>query len=103
MISTISRVRSINPLQLGLVLGIIYALFGILAAIFFMSFGGMMMAAAIPMGAGRPFGGFGLFSLIIFPVLYFVGGFLGGLIVGALFNLVAGWIGGVEVTFETAG
>ncbi|HEY5348530.1 MAG TPA: hypothetical protein VIJ64_02325 [Candidatus Lustribacter sp.] len=100
MTTMTSRVRSINPLQLGLILGIIYALLGILAAIFFMSFGGMMMALA-PM-YGRGFGGFGAFSLIIFPVMYFVGGFLSGLIVGALYNLVAGWIGGVEITLDTA-
>ncbi len=103
MTTMTSRVRSINPLQLGLVLGIIYALVGILAAIFFMSFGGMMMAMAPMYGRGfGGFGGFGAFSLIIFPVMYFVGGFLGGLIVGALYNLVAGWIGGVEITLDTA-
>ncbi len=100
MTATTTRLRSINPIAIGLVLGIMYALFGVLVALFFMAFGGMMMAT-VPMYA-HGFGGLGIFSLVIFPVIYFVGGFLGGLVTAALFNLVAGWVGGVELTFESS-
>jgi len=45
---------------------------------------------------------FGFAALIMFPLMYGAIGFIGGLIWAALYNVVAGWIGGVELTFSTA-
>jgi len=99
MTLTTTRLRSVNPLQFGLVLGLIYALLGFIFALLYALFGAAFLSA---MHAGypgaMPMMGIGL--VIAAPIFYFVAGFLVGLVTGALFNLVAGWIGGLEVTFE---
>jgi hypothetical protein len=35
------------------------------------------------------------------PIIYGVFGFISGLIVGALYNLIAGWTGGIEVELSS--
>jgi hypothetical protein len=97
MTSTTSRLRAINPIQLALILGLIYAVLALIIALFFIIFHGLV-ASLMPMGGGFPNP---LVLLIGFPIGYFVGGFIGGLIVAALYNLVAGWTGGLELTFES--
>jgi hypothetical protein len=46
----------------------------------------------------------GYLGIVLFPIIYgiggFIAGFIDGLIIGAVYNLVAGWIGGVEVQLE---
>lgn len=97
MIRTTSRLRSINPVQLGLVLGLIYAVLSFFIAILLLIFSSM---APFAMGSYFMFGHSAL-TLIVFPVCYFIAGFIGGLISAAIYNLVAGWIGGVEITLDT--
>ena len=92
-----TRLRSIDPLQLGIVLGVIYAIFGLLAGVIFATFGSAMYALA-PRSLG--FGGFGVFSIVLFPIGYFVAGFIGGIITAAIYNLVAGWTGGIKLRFD---
>ncbi|MBC5829419.1 MAG: DUF3566 domain-containing protein [Candidatus Eremiobacteraeota bacterium] len=41
-------------------------------------------------------------SLIFLPIVYAVLGFIGGMITAFLYNLVARWTGGVEVTLDSA-
>lgn len=98
MIRTTSRLRSINPVQLGLVLGLIYAVLSFLAAVLLLIYGSI-----VPFGMGSYFmvGRGGFLSLILFPICYFIVGFIVGSIVGALYNLVAGWTGGVEISLES--
>jgi hypothetical protein len=47
---------------------------------------------------------YGFLGIVLFPIIYgvgaFIAGFIEGLIIGAIYNLVAGWIGGVEVQLE---
>jgi hypothetical protein len=40
--------------------------------------------------------GFGIFI----PIIYGVMGFVFGIIMAAIYNLIAGWIGGIEVEVE---
>lgn len=37
---------------------------------------------------------------VLVPVLYAAFGFVGTLIAAALYNLVAGWVGGIEIEVE---
>ncbi|MGC2129493.1 MAG: hypothetical protein WA629_05275 [Candidatus Aquilonibacter sp.] len=101
MIGTTTRVRSFNVVQLALMAGVLYALLGVIAG-FFEGLAAMT-AGSFFSGYGMP--SFGPLSIVLFPILFavflFVAGFLYGLIGGALYNLVAGWIGGVEVQLET--
>ena len=47
------------------------------------------------------FGGFGTMFAIAMPLMYACMGVVGGAIGAALYNLVAGWVGGIEVELET--
>ena len=42
--------------------------------------------------------GFGIFM----PIVYGVMGFIFGILMAAIYNLIARWIGGIEVEVETA-
>jgi len=100
----VTRLRSINPVQLAIVSAVLYALVGILVALLFLAFsstmGAMMAASGMSGTAGRAMFGGGVVMVILIPIFEAIAGFIGGLIVGVLYNLVAGWTGGVEVTLE---
>jgi hypothetical protein len=76
---------------LGLILGVIFALISLL--------GGPLLGGAFPPGAQpgvfRMF--FGIGAVIMFPVCYGIIGGIGAVILALLYNLVAGWMGGLEV------
>jgi hypothetical protein len=92
----VTRIRAINPVQLGIVYAALYALIGLIAGIIIAI---VSMAAGSMASAGMP--NFGWLSVIIFPIIYGVCGFIGGIIVGFLYNLIAGWTGGIEMTLTT--
>ncbi len=50
-------------------------------------------------GAGKVLG-MGLLSVIIFPIIYGIGGFIGGLISALIYNLVFKFSGGLELDLE---
>lgn len=85
------RVKRIAPLQAGKMLAVIYALFSVIAIPFL-----LLGALAGTRGGGGP----ALTMAIVFPLLYIVGGFIGGIIGAFIYNIVAGWIGGMEMEFE---
>jgi hypothetical protein len=86
------RLTRVTPLRAGIVLGILYGIGGLIIAPFF-----LLAAFAGKGGVG------GVAFAVMFPVIYAVGGFVGGIIAAALYNLVAKWTGGLEfeVTDET--
>jgi len=76
-------------------LGVLYLLFGLLFVPFF-----LLMGMFSPQSEGGFM--FGSMFAIAMPIIYAIFGVLGGAIGAALYNLVAGWIGGIEVEFEEA-
>lgn len=72
-------------------LGVLYLLIGLLFVPFF-----LLMGAFAPEGTG----GFGTMFAIAMPVIYAVMGVVGGAVGAALYNLVAGWVGGIEMEIE---
>jgi hypothetical protein len=94
-----SRLKHINPLQFGIVCGALYFLLGILFALFFAAIIGMI--ASMPMAQLNPNAAtMSPASAIFLPFLYAICGFLGGMLTAWLYNVVAGWTGGVEVRLE---
>jgi hypothetical protein len=86
------RLTHVSPLQLGIVLGVLYGIIALIVVPFF-------LLAALFGGKGAIMGvGFA----IIFPVIYAVAGFIGGVITAFVYNLVAKWTGGVEFTTTDA-
>lgn len=100
------RIKRIAPLQAGKMMGVLYACMGLIFLPFFMLAGlagafaqhaqqaqqGQAAAAAI---TGVMFG-----MGLLMPVIYGVMGFIFGVISAALYNLIARWIGGIEVEVE---
>lgn len=97
----ITRLRRVNPVQFALVTATLYAIIGFIFALLWLPFGAMM--ASMPGTGTHWFGaGLGVIALIVWPVMYFILMFIGGLITAALYNVVAAWTGGIEVTLEQA-
>jgi hypothetical protein len=97
-ISTKRTIKRIAPLQLGKMLAILYGIMGLLFIPFFLLiavFGsrmpGQQRVGFMALGAG-----FAVFLPLIYAAMGFVFGALGALI----YNLVAKWIGGIEVEVE---
>ena len=91
-ILSVANISGILLAVTGLVFGLLYAL---IFAIMYIAEGGMYSDFS-------EFGDFGIgfmavIFIIIIPVFYGVLGFLMGLIGAALYNVFAGWIGGIKV------
>jgi hypothetical protein len=98
-------VRRIGVLSLAKIMGALYAGFGLIAgAIFalFSIFGAAIGAAASE--SGEPLLGlvFGIGAVIFMPVFYGIMGFVGGIFSAALYNLVSGYVGGLELELAEA-
>jgi hypothetical protein len=90
-------VKSVGVLSVAKMLGCLYALIGILIGAIF-SLIALAAGAQGPAGApGFPNLLFGAGAVIVIPIFYGVMGFIGGLISGGLYNLLAGMIGGIEL------
>ena len=95
-------IKRISPMSCAKVSGLLYALFGLLV-------GGVF--SLVMMVAGSGFGGqdrvgpmfgalFGAGAVVILPVCYGALGFVGGAVTAALYNLIAGWTGGIELDVQ---
>ena len=93
---TITRV---GPLSVAKVAGLLYVGIGLIAGVFVSLFS--LAGAAMGAGAGNDnalFGAlFGVGAIILLPIFYGCLGFIGTLIMAALFNVATGVVGGVEV------
>ncbi len=74
----------------GLLIGIFFSISSFILGSFASQFGGEVQGGGI-------FAGLGFLAIIIFPILYALGGLIGGAIWGLIFNLVAKWTGGIEI------
>ena len=97
-------VKHVAPLSVAKVAGVLYALMGLCLGALFSLIG---MAGAFAFDRSQapfpfPFAGlmFGVGAVIIMPIFYGIFGFIFSLIGAALYNLVAGWVGGVEVELQ---
>src|SRR6266513_1379 len=100
-------VKRIAPLQAGKMLGVLYACIGLIVLPIFMllaSAGAFAQHAKGAQGSSTPtvavVAGIRFWMGLFMPVIYDVMGFIFGVIGAAIYNLVAGWIGGIEVEVE---
>jgi hypothetical protein len=99
---TSKRLKSVSPLQSGKVLGILYGLASLLIVPFALLFS-VIAGIASQQHGGSPSAvmvGMGLLMMVGAPVFYAALGFLTGLVGAWIYNLVAGWIGGIEFVVE---
>ena len=91
-IGSVVKVSGVLYALLGLVMGLCFALFAMV---------GLGAAAAskdeVPGWLGSIFG---IGAIVIFPIMYGVLGVIGGVIMAALYNLVASITGGLEIDVQ---
>ena len=95
-------IRRVVALSVAKVAGVLYALIGLVAGAFI-----SLAAIAGALGAGDTnaplFGALmGAGAIIVIPIVYGCLGFIGTLVMAALYNLVAGAVGGIEIDVEPA-
>jgi hypothetical protein len=95
-------VKSVGVLSVGKVAGCTYGLLGLIIGGFLTLLA--LAGAAVGGGGGGDAGSaalfFGVGAIIIVPIAYGIGGFIGGIIMGALYNLVASIAGGIELNLQ---
>lgn len=96
------RIIRVSPLSVAKVAFVLYAIIGLII-------GGIIACAAL---LGATFGAhesegsavlgalFGVGAVIFMPILYGCFGALGALVSSAIYNVVAGFVGGIELTVE---
>ncbi len=91
----------IEPMSMGKVYAVLGALYGLLLGIPFACAMSMMGNAINQFGdGGGAVGGLGIAALIGYPIGGAIGGFIGGIITAFVYNLVAGWVGGIDMEFD---
>jgi hypothetical protein len=92
------RIKRVAPMQLGKLLAVLYGLVGLIFVPFFlvMSF----VAPKLPPQHRAGMMVFGVGFALFMPLLYAVMGFVSGVIGAGIYNLVAKWMGGIEVDIE---
>jgi hypothetical protein len=100
-------IKRIAPLQAGKMLGVLYGCLGLIFLPIFMlaaAAGAFAQHAqgteASSTAAAAAVAGIMFGMGILMPVIYGVMGFIGGVIGAAIYNLVARWIGGIELEVE---
>mgnify|MGYP001197104472 CR=1 FL=1 len=93
-------IKRVGPVSVGKVAGTLYAAMGLL-------FGAIISLIAMAGGMSSDSSGAGMFgalmgvgAIVILPILYGALGFVFTTIAAALYNLVAGWVGGVELDLQ---
>jgi len=81
----------IGPLSAAKVVAVLYAIFGLIVGAVF------SVAALFRADGGGIAPLWGVAAVVVFPVLYAVGGFIMTLITTWLYNVVAGAVGGIEL------
>jgi len=97
--ATVKRIGPGSAFKIGLVVYTIFGLVvGVFMALFSMMIGSLGSLAGNAAPGARMLGfGLGLSSIIIVPIMYGIIGGIGGAIGALLYNLAAGWVGGIEV------
>lgn len=95
------EIKKIDPTSLAKVMGLLYAFLGVIIGLLFAGMGSIL--SNLPMAeddeAARTIINtvFGVGGIIFFPIFYGIIGLIARVITGFLYNLVAGWIGGVRI------
>ncbi|MES2048005.1 MAG: hypothetical protein V4447_06375 [Pseudomonadota bacterium] len=82
------QIKSISPLQTAKVMAVLYFVISLPFVLF------MFISMSMIPGPRFPMSG----MMLLMPVMYLVFGFIFTLVGAWVYNLVAGWIGGIEFT-----
>jgi hypothetical protein len=88
--TVIQRIRRFEPLQVAKLMAVLYTIMGLVLVPVF-----LLVNLAAPTGQKLP-----LAFAIAVPLIYGAIGFVFTGLAAALYNLVAGWVGGIEIELE---
>lgn len=97
-LSATRRIKRIAPLQLGKMMALTYGVMGLLFCPFFLI--ASLFATHLPNQQRVGMMAFGTGFALFMPVIYGVMGFIFGVIGAFIYNVIAKWIGGIEVEVE---
>lgn len=94
--------RRIGPFSCAKISGLLYAIIGFIVGVFISFFSLLLGSVGNLGGEASMFTGlFGVGSIIFLPIFYGVLGFVGGAVMAWVFNLVVGWVGGLDLEFDS--
>ncbi|HEY5314623.1 MAG TPA: hypothetical protein VIK18_18970 [Pirellulales bacterium] len=92
-------IKSVGILSVAKIMGAMYAFFGLIAGFFMFVIFSLTSVAAqgrneMPAGIAA-----GVAALFFMPICYGIMGFVGGALSGFIYNLLASFVGGIELEF----
>jgi hypothetical protein len=92
----IKELKSIDPVSLGKMLAIIWAIFGFIAGLF-AAIGLGATTGLTPIAGTMPWlpAAVGAFAIVLFPIVFAIMGFVAGVVCAFIYNVVAKRFGGV--------
>ncbi|RMG38761.1 MAG: hypothetical protein D6732_04780 [Methanobacteriota archaeon] len=102
-----AKIKKIGVLSFGKLQGVILLFVGFLAGVIY-SFGGLLMDTLVTLGwitssetPGLSYGTVLAFGALIgMPLIFGACGFVLGMIEAVIYNVLARWFGGIDITFE---
>jgi len=98
--AVIKRISPVSAFKIG---AVVYAVIGLVALILMLPLA-MLLGSYVTPHADGPTNGFslmlfrpGIITFVIMPIVYAIFGGVFSMIAAAVFNLAAGWMGGLEV------
>lgn len=94
----VMTIRSIDAMSLAKVYAVLYGILGLIMALPMGCFSLLMPPTGEP---GLDWiRGFGFLVVVIYPIFAVIVGFVGGLLTAFIYNLVSGWVGGVQIEVD---
>ncbi|MFH1701377.1 MAG: hypothetical protein ABIE07_12425 [Candidatus Zixiibacteriota bacterium] len=94
-------IKKIGVFSCAKISGILYALMGLIIGAIFSFISLVSSVFSGDLGGGQLMGMFfGIGAIILLPIFYGLLGFVSAAIGSWFYNLVAGWIGGIEIILE---
>lgn len=95
------QLRRVGVLSVAKIMGLVYGLMSLLFLPFFLLiWTGLAMSDAEGAAIG---GGMVLLAGFTLPFVYAAAGFVAGALLAFFYNLIAGWVGGIELQLQPAG
>lgn len=93
------KIKKIGILSLAKISALLYAIMGLIVGVFMALIS--LIGAAFSQSTTGMFGMlFGVGAIILLPIFYGAMGFVMGVVTAWLYNIIANWIGGLELEFE---
>ena len=94
------EIKKIGVMSVAKIMAVLYAFIGLIIGSIFTIFSVIGLAIASQEASGIIAIIFGFGSIIMLPLFYGAMGFFGGAVTAWMYNLIASWIGGIEIETE---